>query len=244
MSRYTEAYSGLVGRLPEVETLYKLANRHLVSVGPLTGARVSNPLCRAGVVLLSSHIEGYIEDLSEVILRSIYENNASKKDLGSRFPYYFSRDLIGEIGDTRDPDKISEKIYTLFERDKHIWCSREKFSKELPADRFASGFSTPRFDEISRFVARFGYSDYRRDLGRNLQGNFQPCIRMVDNVVDQRNKIAHGDTVTTATPTDLQDMVRLVRIFCRSTDEVVGNWFKTIGCPIRQSSDRFHHRMS
>ena len=233
MARYTEAYSGFVGRLPEVDVLRKLANEHLRSAGPLKGGEVVNPLCRAGVVLLSSHIEGYVEDLSEVILRRILEKKTPKQTLSGRFLYYFSKDVIDEISKTRDPDKISEKVRRLFERDEDIWCSKEKFSEELPVDRFVSGFSTPRFDEIRRFIARFGYKSYRRDLGRRLQASFQACIRMVDNVVDQRNKIAHGDAVTTATPADLENMMSLVRLFCRSTDVVVGNWFKENGCPIR-----------
>lgn len=233
MVRYTEAYSEFVSRLPEVETLCKLAKQHQRAAGPLKRTEVVKPLCRAGVVLLSSHIEGYIEDLSEVILRKVWENDTLKNTLALKFRYYFSKDLIDEICNTTDPDTISEKVQLLFSRDHDLWGSDEIFNEELESDRFVSGFSTPRFDEIRKFIRRFGYEDYKRDMGRHLQARFQPCIKMVDNVVDQRNKIAHGDTVTTATPSDLVNMLELVRLFCRSTDVVVGNWFKTIGCPIR-----------
>lgn len=233
MARYTEAYSEFVNRLPEVETLCKLAKQHQRIAGPLKGTEVVRPLCRAGVVLLSSHIEGYIEDLSEVILRKVWENGTPKNTLAPKFLYFFSKDLIDEIDNTTNPDRIAAKVQDLFCRDQDIWSSGEKFNEELASDRFVAGFSTPRFDEIRKFIGRFGYSEYRRDMGRHLQARFQPCIKMVDNVVDQRNKIAHGDSVTTATPSDLVDMLELVRLFCRSTDVVVGNWFKTIGCPIR-----------
>ena len=233
MARYTEAYSEFVNRLPEVEMLCKLAKQHQRAAGPFRGTEVVRPLCRAGVVLLSSHIEGYIEDLSEVILRKVSENDTSKNILAPKFLYYFSRDLIDEIGNTTNPDKIAAKVQVLFSRDQDIWSSDDKFREELASDRFVAGFSTPRFDEIRKFVGRFGYGDYRGDMGRQLRARYQPCINMVDNVVDQRNKIAHGDSVTTATPSDLVNMLELVRLFCRSTDVVVGNWFKTIGCPIR-----------
>ena len=56
---------------------------------------------------------------------------------------------------------------------------------------------------------------------------------MVDHVVDQRNKIAHGDFLTAGAPSELQDMCRLVRLYCRNTDEVVSNWFRSKGCSIR-----------
>ena len=233
MVRYTRAYSRFVDRLPEVEMLCRLARQQLRSEGPLRGARMANPLCRAGVVLLSSHIEGYVEDLSDIILHRVYESRTPKQALAPRFLYYFSKDLIDEINDTRDPDKISVKMRDLFERDKDIWSSNSEFQEELLSERFASGFSTPKFNEIRRFVARFGYGDYRQDMGRHLEAKFRPCINMVDNVVDQRNKIAHGDAIATATPSDLASMLHLVRLFCRSTDVVVGNWFRTIGCSIR-----------
>ena len=233
MARYTEAYSEFVARVPEVDTLCKLANEHIHSVGPLKSAGVVRALCRSGVVLLSSHIEGYVESLAEVILRRIVRNTTPKQMFASRFRYYFSKDVIDELRDTKDPDKISSKIEAFFCRDKDIWCSNTNFEEDLPVERFISSFSTPRIDHVSAFIARFGYIDYRRDLGTHLRANFRPCINMVDNVVDQRNKIAHGDIVTTATPYDLAAMSQLVRMFCRSTDVVVGNWFRSIGCPIR-----------
>ena len=233
MARYTEAYSGFVSRVPEVDALYNLANEHIRSVGPLKSAGIVRVMCRSGVVLLSSHIEGYVDDLAEVILRRIVKNKTPKQNLASRFRYHFTKDLINELRETKDPDKIASKIEALFRRDSDIWCSKSNFEEDLPADRFVSGFSTPRFDQVKLFIARFGYIDYRRDLGTHLRANFRPCINMVDNVVDQRNKIAHGDIVATATPNDLAAMLQLVRMFCRSTDVVVGNWFRSIGCPIR-----------
>ena len=233
MARYTEAYSGIVSRLPEVETLYKLADEQTRRLGPLRSAPVARPLCRAAIVLLSSHIEGYVEDLAEVILRKIFEKMMPKSRLAPRFRYYFSKDILDEIRDTTDPDRISQKMARIFDRDSDIWCDSETFFQELSAERFVSGFSTPRFDQIQRFVRRFGYRNYNHDLKVHLQANYSPCVNMVNNVVDQRNKIAHGDIVATTTPNDLADMMSLVRIFCRSTDLVVGNWFRSIGCPIR-----------
>ncbi|MDE0000650.1 MAG: MAE_28990/MAE_18760 family HEPN-like nuclease [Rhodospirillaceae bacterium] len=233
MARYTQAYSRFVKRLPEVETLHKLANQHMRAVGPLKGMEVINPLCRAGVVLLSSHIEGYVEDLAEVILQKIVEKGAPKRTFSGRFLFYFSKDILSEIGETKHPDKISEKVKRLFDRDLDIWSSNEKFNEELVVDRFIASFSVPRFVQIRSFFARFGYNDYKGDLGRHLNASYPACVRMVDNVVDQRNKIAHGDFVTTTTPSDLADMLELVRLFCRSTDEVAGRWFTGVGCPIR-----------
>ena len=86
---------------------------------------------------------------------------------------------------------------------------------------------------IEEFFARFGFDQFQRDLSRRLGGNYIPCRNMLDQVIEQRNKIAHGDTITIGTPTDLADMLRLVKQYCREADCVVGDWFRSIGCAIR-----------
>lgn len=56
---------------------------------------------------------------------------------------------------------------------------------------------------------------------------------MINNIVDQRNKIAHGDTRILPTPKEVSDMQNLAKIFCRTTDTIVSDWFKRLGCIIR-----------
>ena len=233
MTRYTAAYSGFIRRVPEVDVLRKLAERNLRLSTPIRSSRIVNPLCRASIVLLSSHIEGYVEDLAEVILDRIVESEMQKNTLASRFLYYFSKDIVDEIRETRDPDKVAEKLRALLNRDMDIWSTESTFQAYLPVERFISGFSTPKFEEVCRFIGRFGYQNYKRDLQRLLQANFQSCTNMVNNVVEQRNRIAHGDASISATPGDIVTMLDLVQTFCRSTDVVVGDWFKSVGCSIR-----------
>lgn len=233
MPRYTVAYSGFLKRLREVEALNRLAKKHAVRIGPSKDAETVRALCRASTVLLSSHIEGYLEDLVEVILDKIFERRISKQKFAERFLYYFSKDLLGEVSETKEPDKIAEKIKTLFERDKDIWSTDNTFHSALPADRFISGFSNPSFEKIRSFIARFGYTNYGSDLANILKVKYLPCCNMIDYVIEQRNKIAHGDVNIESTPNDVTDMLQLVRQFCQTTDIVVGNWFRNVGCAIR-----------
>ena len=233
MARYTEAYSGFVRGVEEVKELVRLAQAENRSKGPLKNAPAARALCRAAVVLLSSRIEGYVEDLAEVILCNAVDKKVPKSVLSSRLLYYCSKDVIDEIRDTKNPDKISKKIATMFQRDQDIWSDSNIFREELPFERAVAGFSTPYFEEIQKFIARFGYRDYRSDLTVRLRADFLPCINMIDNVVEQRNKIAHGNIVATSTPQDVKAMLDLVYVFCRTTDVVVGNWFNGVGCPIR-----------
>ncbi|MYA32878.1 MAG: hypothetical protein F4Y33_04330 [Gemmatimonadales bacterium] len=211
----------------------RLARAEGRAKGPLENVPAARALCRAAIVLLSSRIEGYVEDLAEVISFRVVDRQVSKQSLSPRLLYYCSKDIIDHIRETKDPDRVAEKIATLFRRDQDVWSDGESFSEELPFERIVSGFSTPRFEEIRKFIARFGYEDYRKDLAGELRADYLPCVNMVDNVVEQRNKIAHGNVGASATAADVRSMLELVQVFCRATDVVVGNWFRGLGCPIR-----------
>jgi hypothetical protein len=233
MSRYTAAYSNFVKRLSEIVALQRLSFSFSPSGSNPGHDLKMNALCRGGIVLLSAHIEGYIEDLGEIILDRIVINKMQKNDLADSFFYFFSKDIIDEIKDTGNPDAISKKIKDLITRDVDIWANELVFFKQLPADRFLHGFSNPKTEEIRRLFSRFGYRDYVTDIRKLLKANFDFCKNMVDQVVQKRHQIAHGDFVASATPKDIEDMIGLVKLFCQSTDKVVGNWFSKQGCPIR-----------
>jgi len=232
MPRFTAAYSGFTQRVPEIWALYKLALKASVIHAHTNKNKVS-ALCRGAVVLLCSHIEGYIEGLGVLALDRIVLKEVKKSSLGGSFPYYFSKDIIDEIRDTGHPQRISNKLRALMDRDSDIWSSAPVFLQTLPSDRFIHGFASPTTKEIKKLFRRFGYTKYLNELGGLLKQVYLPCINMVDQVVDQRNKIAHGDFIVTTTPSDLKSMVDLVHIFCRGTDQVVAAWFTSKGCPIR-----------
>ena len=189
-------------------------------------------LCRGGIVLLCSHLEGYVEALGALAISRVAENRTPKSSLSPSFKYYLSRDLIDNIVVTV-PETVASRIDDFLNRDGHIWDSSTRFSPPLPVDQFVGRFATPNHENIRGFFRRFGYQNFHSELAAQLQVRFSACTNMVNHVVDQRNKIAHGDSLTDGTPTELHDMCSLVKLYCRHTDEVVGNWFKSRGCPIR-----------
>ena len=192
-----------------------------------------NALFRSGVVLLNSHIEGFIEELGTIAVERIGSLGVNKSVLSDAFRYYFSDDLISVIKQSDNPGVISPRVQELFARDGHVWDTSLKYSLRLETDRFVRRFSTPRHNNIKSFFGRFGYDKFEQDMFQRLKATAVPCQNMVDQVVAQRNKIAHGDPLATGTPADLSDMVRLVKDYCRCTDQIVGDWFRGIGCPIR-----------
>lgn len=229
MARYTKAYSDWIVRSREVGRLIRLAKASVRR----RAIDDANSLYRASVVLLCSHMEGYVEDLAEVALERVFARSYKKSGLELRFRYYLSRDVLDALRDTRDPDKIARTVVRLFARDSDIWANDGPYSVEPDTDRFVSGFSSPSFRKIKSFVRRFGYDAYSLDIGRLLGANHSACTNMIDHIVEQRNLFAHGREGEVGTPADVESMLRIVSEFFRATDSVVGNWFRQIGCSIR-----------
>jgi hypothetical protein len=94
MSRYTSAYSGFIKRLKEIEALLRLAGQAARARPAPGNAAEVGALCRSGVVLLSSHIEGFVEDLGEVAIAQIEKRGLPKQvwdlGLGITFPAIYS----------------------------------------------------------------------------------------------------------------------------------------------------------
>ncbi len=232
MPRYTAAYSSLISRLVEVETLAKMA-RNLEQNEPIKNADRINAICRGSVVLLCSHVEGYTKEIGELTLTRIFEQRICRSKISNTISYYASLDLISEIKDTGNREKTTAKIVNLINRDLPLWEQTGTHPSPISDERFNKSFASPSYTKISSYLGRFGYYDYKRDLKQNLKGDLSVTINMIDHVVDLRNKIAHGDNMVSQTPTDILNALPIVKQFCRETDTLFANWCKANLCRIR-----------
>lgn len=232
MARYTSAYSALVVRLGEVETLLRMA-RGFERKNATRYAQEINALCRGAIVLLSSHIEGYTKEVGELTLAKIYEQSVCRSKISNIVSYHASHDIISGIKDTSDAEKLALKIVTFVERDLSIWEQTGPHPEPISEDRFNKSFSSPSFQKIASYINRFGYSEFKRDLSRTMKGDYLPAKNLIDHIVDIRNKIAHGDPIMSKTPTDLLETIPMVKKFCRTTDDLFAAWCKTNICSIR-----------
>jgi len=233
MARYSSAYSDLTIRLDEVGRITNEAKKK-EALKPLgSQASLVSALCRGGIVLLSSHIEGYISDLNELILERIVKKKVSITKLSPRFGYYHSRDILDEISNTSDPKKISKKLKLLYSRDSFVWDDEDIFLEPLDDERFMRGFSTPKPGYIYTLFNRYGYSNLRGEIASVLASQFNFHQANVETTVHLRNQIAHGDHSLTQTPADLKRLMESTKIYCREIDNSVCRWFANINCSLR-----------
>ena len=232
MTRYTAAYSSLIERFDEVEILRQSAAEK-ERQNPVLLRKEVNALCRGSVVLLSSHLEAFIRSLGEIALDSLYDKAVPRSDISSRLYYHISKDILDEVRDTLDPDKIGDKVFSFIASDAPYWSRSGSFPQPIPADRFNRGFSNPAYDRIKKYFNRFGYGNYARDLATHLQPTYDPTVNAVNHLVDIRNRIAHGDVAATKTPLEVGQMAGTIRLFSRITDSIFARWWKDNYCSIR-----------
>lgn len=233
MTRFTSAYSSLLIRLDEVEVLCDIAFAK-ERENPVRLRKEINAHCRGSLVLLSGHLEGFIKELGEKALDSLHQKCVNRNKItSSRLYYHISKNILTEVKEASDPDKIADKIFNFIENDITYWSKDGPFPVPIPVERFNKGFSNPAFEYICNYLSRFGYLSYKYELGCKLKAKFLPTINMVDHLVAIRNEIAHGNPTATKTPAEVKEMVEIIRIYCRTTDDLFSSWWRSNFCSIR-----------
>ena len=230
--RYSRAYSDLISGVAEVR-LIRVKASMLERAGPVTNADQVSAMTRGGVVLLSSHLEGFIKKLVELSVERIFERQVCMTKLPARFIYYASQDLIANIVDSQHPDAIAKSLLALLSRDGNQIKSSGPLAMPINFEVFERGFPTPKYKPIDKFFKRVGYNNLLGDLQARQQGQFQIVKNSVENLVDTRNAIAHGDSEEKRTPSELQSHIDFVKIFCRDTDALFCNWYGANICSLR-----------
>jgi len=232
MSRFTPIYGAFVARLDEVNLLRaKAAALGRTKNAVRRGAEIS-ALCRGSVVLLSSHIEAFVKELGEHTLDSIYDKQVCRSRIALPFFYHMSREKVDLIRSTVSAEKIAESVQSFVADGSSMWGNAGKFPMPISADEFNTGFSNPKFDKVKSYFNRFGYSEFRRDFFRELGRDAQITANALDQIVDTRNSIAHGDPAATKTPQELNEMIASAKLFCRTADSIFSRWCKINLCNI------------
>lgn len=169
MPRYTVVYQDFISRIEEVKLLRKKAaalerSSHSTRHGPEISA-----LCRASVVLLSSHVEAYIKELGEHTLDATFLRSVPKHKVAPQFFYYISRERIDNIRNSSQPETIANHVQNFVDNDIIYWQTSGTLHGPISSQEFNVGFSNPKFDKVKAYLGRFGYTDFRKDFMRILK---------------------------------------------------------------------------
>lgn len=113
MAKFTAVYADFSQRLIEVEVLRRQAVQFERSRQSFRHGPEIKALCRGAVVLLSSHIEGYIKELGEHTLDSLHAKSVCRSKFAPQFFYHISQEAIGPIRDSSKPAVIAQHLQTF-----------------------------------------------------------------------------------------------------------------------------------
>jgi hypothetical protein len=233
VSRFTSAYSSYVERSDEVLILVRKASQIERSKEAFHRGREIDALCRGSIVLLSSHLEAYVKELGECLLDALFKKAVCRSKLHRPFFYHASRQALDRIRKDTEPQKISEGVFDFVGRESSLWAVEGSLPRAIDSEQFNKGFSNPKFDKIQNYLGRFGYQSLRHDLNVALKKDCAATVANIDQIVETRNSIAHGEASATRTPAEVKEMVHSAQIFCRTIDASFAAWCKTSLCAIR-----------
>lgn len=229
---YSPVFHKFEDRIQEVDHLRRLC-KHFGRLHPRSRGdhrSHTNALTRACVVLLSGHLQAFVEDLIEQVIERIVADGVGREYLPKKFLYYFSQDAVKDLRSIDDHDKYVMRVIEFHDQYGDVWFSTGSFSRSPDIKVFTDGFGNPLFRNIKKIFGRIGYDDYERDLKRYFKGQILIYSNSVDQLVSRRNKISHGEILENINYNDISDIKRQIIEFAKATDKVVCSHFRKIGC--------------
>lgn len=229
---YSRAFKRFDSRLEEVDHLRVLsrANHERLRRKEINQGFHSNALIRGATVLLSSHIQGYIEDLADLLIARVVASGNDGNVLPDTFRYFVMKGELTRIVQSDSPNNIIKTVRHIVANRHELLSLDTPLPSSLPDEKFKDSFGNPTTKEIGKFLTRLGILDLKNSLKKYLKNETYIASNAVDQIIDRRTKIAHGDPLATLTPEEFTKYLVLVRKFCAGTDKVACAHFRSIGC--------------
>lgn len=199
--------------LEEIEDLIVVA-RPSLRRGDLRTARAVG---RAQAVLLSSHFERYFYTINEEAVTFLNAKSLDSTALPDSLKLLHSKYPIDDISATGWENR-SEKLATFIVEDGWLWQSNRHGA--LSHERLLAWLSAPKPADLRRYYRYWNIDDIFTSITRRPSARGQRWLG-VQELVDIRNSIAHGDFAAQPTQRDIQRYLNSARTFCERADRAL-----------------------
>ncbi len=211
----SDAFKSLLAGIEEVRDL--LTANPTPPGGLPDRPRVVRAINRASVVLLSSHLERYLRGLNEEAVGVINAATIGGSALPEELRLQHSMIPIDELADAKWHNRAA-MLSRLVMTDGWLWGSSPKAN--LDHDRLLRWMKSPSPERASRLFRLWGVPDVFSVITRQPHTRQRMWLKL-EELVDKRNDIAHGDAGAEATYRDIVSYVAVVRKFCERADRVL-----------------------
>jgi hypothetical protein len=178
-----------------------------------------NAVNRAVVVLLTAHVEGFVEDLAAEAIDHLHREGPPIQNVPQLLRALHCDVDVLEIARLSDRKARAGRLGKLFADRMALWQVGGTLQPGmLSTELLRSQMSNPGSREVARFAELLGVAD----LWESVEDPEHVSIRGVLNeMVGKRNAIAHGDTAAKSTSTDVDRYVTAIEYFARELDRLV-----------------------
>lgn len=219
--KHSRAFSELLENRREVIQLLRAVPDPIEQMRSKQRTALANALCRGSVVLLCSHLEGYIESLVVECVDAINANSLQVGLLPMELRIVQMEQPLRSAHEAQNQRKL-EAIRNLFSN--YAWLGDDRsVTQVLASEPITRKFSNSSPKEIRKLFSFFGIPDV---IGSALALDTGPNIgqveRKVAELVDKRNIIAHNAMALIVTPQQLPEYLRASVRFACYLDIAVG----------------------
>ena len=194
------SFNNLTQRLDEVACLMKVFESRRARRAKNI-RKEESAILRGGLVLLSSHIEGFFEELVEDAIEAFDLNSKTTSTIPNEIR---ARQIIKKTSDWKHDD--SDRYWLMIQQasksplfeDNKIYASGS-----IDPGLHTNGFSNPGTGEIEKLMKTVGIKDCWKSFLL-----IEPRVLYkseIDAIVSRRNQIAHGDMGSSITAIDLKN---------------------------------------
>ena len=195
----SSAFSDLTGRLHEVRLLCQLDP---LRSGDLDQLNTTNAINRACIILLSAHLEGFLEDLVVEAIDALVDGTAKVEQLPLVFRALHAEEHLRVIEPIKDRKARAPRIEQMFKGESELWLAGKPLQATMVRAKMVCGEMTnPGSREIRQFLELLGVDI---ELCLAITGKDE-LLNQINGLVGRRNAIAHGEVNASATSTDVDN---------------------------------------